>query len=67
MPDKNNRIRELLSRISALEDEIEAIMQQQTEHVLYHLKDGKIRFDQEIEAAQVRAKSSASVAIATGV
>ena len=58
MPDNNNRIRELLSRISALEDEIEAIMQQQTEHVLYQLKDGRIRFDQEIEAAQLRAKKA---------
>jgi len=54
----NNRIRELLTRITALEDEIEAIMQQQKEHVLYQLIDGKIRFDKEIEAAQVQAKKT---------
>lgn len=58
MPETNTRIRELLARITALEDEIEEVMQQQTEHVLYQLKDGKIRFDREIEAAQVRAKKA---------
>lgn len=58
MSDTNNRIRELLSRITALEDEIETIMQQQTDHVLYQLKDGKIHFDREIEAAQLRARKA---------
>lgn len=58
MSDTNNRIRELLARIKEVEDEIEDIMQLQTEHVLYQFKDGKIRFDKEIEAAQVRAKKA---------
>ena len=58
MSDTNTRIRELLARITALEDEIEAIMQQQTEHVLYQLKDGKVYFDEESAAVQVRAKKA---------
>lgn len=45
----NERIREILAQITSLEDEIEEILKTRQEHILYHLKDGRIRFKQEIE------------------
>jgi len=52
----NERIRQLLAQISAIEDEIEDILRARQERVLYRLKDGKIRFRQDIEAAQRKFK-----------
>ena len=51
----NRRIRELLSQITALEDEIEQALRRQ-EHTLYHLQDGKVHFPGQVEAAQLREK-----------
>ncbi|MFQ5658933.1 MAG: hypothetical protein ACE5GZ_00795 [Gammaproteobacteria bacterium] len=47
----NEKIRELLAQITALEDEIEEVLLTQQEQFLYHLKDGRIRFKQGIEEA----------------
>jgi hypothetical protein len=48
----NNRIKEILAQITALEDEVEDILHARQEEVIYRLKDGKIRLRKDIEAAQ---------------
>ena len=45
----NEKIQRILAQITELEDELEDILQAQQEHILYHLKDGRIRFRQGIE------------------
>ena len=52
----NERIRELMTQIKTIEDEIEDILRTRQETVLYRLKDGKIKFSEEIEAAQKKFK-----------
>jgi hypothetical protein len=48
----NPRIQEIINQITELETEVEALLRKQQEHILYRLKDGRIRFDKEIESAQ---------------
>ena len=52
----NARIRELIAQISTLESEIESLLRKQQEHILYQIKDGKVRFSREIEETQRRMK-----------
>ncbi|NIQ13407.1 MAG: hypothetical protein GTO02_03050, partial [Candidatus Dadabacteria bacterium] len=47
----NEKIKELLAQITRLEDEIEDILHEHHESVLYQIKDGKVRFFEEIEEA----------------
>ncbi|MEX2353343.1 MAG: hypothetical protein WD709_04075 [Gammaproteobacteria bacterium] len=54
----NERIRELLAQMTTMEDEIEDILRARQEKVLYRLKDGKIRFKEDIEAAQQKFRKS---------
>lgn len=54
----NEKIQEIMAQITALEDELEDLLQAKQEHILYRLKDGKIRFRQEIEEAHKELKKS---------
>ncbi len=52
----NEHIRGLLAQITALEDEIEEALREQQERILIHVKDGRIRFKEEIEQAHRQLK-----------
>lgn len=52
----NEKIKDLLDRISDIEDEIEDILNEKREHVLYIYKDGKIKFKKDIEDAHKKMK-----------
>ena len=54
----NEQIRELLSQISDIEDEIEDIINQQQEQILYLYEDGKIKFKEGIEDAHKQVKKT---------
>lgn len=54
----NEKIQKILAQITELEDELEDILQEQQEHILYHLKDGRIRFKQGIEEAHKELKEN---------
>jgi hypothetical protein len=54
----NEKIRELMAQITALEDEIEDILRSRREKVLYHIKDGRIRFRHDIEEKQRQIKQN---------
>lgn len=54
----NDQIRELLSQISDIEDEIEDIINQHQEQILYLYEDGKIKFKEGIEDAHRRLKKT---------
>lgn len=54
----NEKIQKILAQITELEDELEDILQARQEHILYRLKDGKIRFKQEIEEAHKELKEN---------
>ena len=54
----NEKIQKILAQITELEDELEDILQAKQEHILYRLKDGKIRFKQEIEEAHKELKEN---------
>ena len=47
----NDKIRELLIQITALEDEIEEVLRKQQEQVVVYLKDGRIRIREELNQA----------------
>jgi hypothetical protein len=47
----NDKIRELLIRITALEDEIEDLLRKQQEQVLVYLQDGRYRIRDELDQA----------------
>jgi len=44
----NDKIRELLIQITALEDEIEEVLSKQQEQVVVYLKDGRVRIREEL-------------------
>lgn len=52
----NDKIQVLLAQITSLEDELEEVLHEQHEHILYQLKDGKIRFEKGIEEAHKELK-----------
>lgn len=52
----NEQIKELLNRISDIEDEIENILKEKREHVLYIYEDGKIKFKKDVEDAHRKMK-----------
>lgn len=52
----NEKIKVLLERISTIEDEIEDILREKREHVLYLYEDGRIKFREEIEEAHKKMK-----------
>lgn len=54
----NEQIRELLSQISDIEDEIENIINQHQEQILYLYEDGKIKFKEGIEDAHRQLKKT---------
>ena len=54
----NEKIQRILAQITELEDELEDILQAQQEHILYQLKDGRIRFRQGIEEAHMELKKN---------
>ena len=54
----NANIRELIAQITALEEELETSLRKQQAHILYQIKDGKIRFAEEIEEAQRKMKQN---------
>lgn len=52
----NDRVRELLNRISEIEDEIEEIVNERREQFLYYYKDGRIKFREGVEEAHRKLK-----------
>ena len=52
----NKQITELLKQISEIEDEIDEILQQQQENLVYIYEDGKIKFKEGIDEAHRRLK-----------
>lgn len=52
----NERIRELLDQISDIEDEIEEIVNEHREQLLYFYKDGRIKFKEGVEEAHRKLK-----------
>ena len=54
----NEQIRELLSQISDIEDEIENIVNQHQEQILYLYEDGKIKFKEGIEDTHRKLKKT---------
>lgn len=54
----NEKIQELLTQISDIEDEIEKIVNEQQEQILYFYKDGKIKFKEGIEEAHRKLKKT---------
>ena len=54
----NDQIRELLSQISDIEDQIEDIVNQHQEQILYLYEDGKIKFREGIEDAHRKLKKT---------
>jgi len=52
----HERIRILLAQIKAKEDEIEDILRERQEKVLFRLKDGKLRFSEDVVTAQKKFK-----------
>lgn len=53
----NDRIRQLLSQISALEDELRAALHEQEERVFFEIKGKRIEFEQQIKQAHGRLKT----------
>jgi hypothetical protein len=54
----NDKIQELLKQISDIEDEIEKVVNEQQEQILYFYKDGKIKFKEGIEEAHKKLKKT---------
>lgn len=54
----NEKIQDLLTQISDIEDEIEKIVNEQQEQILYFYKDGKIKFKEGIEEAHRKLKKT---------
>ena len=52
----NEKIKELLAQITDIEDEIEKIVNEQQEQILYFYEDGKIKFKEGIEDAHRKLK-----------
>jgi uncharacterized membrane protein len=52
----NDKIKELLSQISDIEDEIEKVINEQQEQILYFYEDGKVKFKEGIEEAHKKVK-----------
>jgi uncharacterized membrane protein len=52
----NEKIKELLGQINEIEDEIEKIVNEQQEQILYFYEDGKIKFKEGIEEAHKKLK-----------
>ncbi|HKK16327.1 MAG TPA: hypothetical protein VJ981_06440 [Gammaproteobacteria bacterium] len=52
----NERVRELLNRISEIEDEIEEIVNERREQFLYYYKDGRIKFREGVEETHRKLK-----------
>jgi predicted membrane-bound dolichyl-phosphate-mannose-protein mannosyltransferase len=53
----NERIRELLSQITALEDELRSALQAQEERVAFEIKGKRIEFEQSVRQTHVRLKT----------
>ncbi|MBI4741128.1 MAG: hypothetical protein HY777_06170 [Betaproteobacteria bacterium] len=53
----NDRIRQLLSQISALEDELRSALHEQEERVFFEIKGKRIEFEQQIKQAHGRLKT----------
>ncbi|MBL1142786.1 MAG: hypothetical protein HND53_12230 [Proteobacteria bacterium] len=54
----NDKIKELLDQISDIEDEIEKVINEQQEQILYFYEDGKIKFKEGIEDAHKKLKKT---------
>lgn len=54
----NDKVRELLAQITALEDQIEDSLRSSQDEVIHRLNDGKIRFRKDIEDAQKQFRQS---------
>ena len=54
----NEKIRELLNQITDIEDEIEKIINERQEKILYIYEDGKIKFREGIEDAHKKLKTT---------
>jgi hypothetical protein len=52
----NEKIQELLSQISDIEDEIEKVINEQQEQILYFYEDGRVKFKEGIEEAHKKLK-----------
>ena len=52
----NDKIQVLIAQITSLEEELAEVLNEQQEHILYQLKDGKIRFEKGIEEAHKELK-----------
>jgi hypothetical protein len=52
----NEKIQELLSQMADIEDEIEKVINEQQEQILYFYEDGKIKFKEGIEDAHRKLK-----------
>lgn len=54
----NDKIKQLLSQISDIEDEIEKVINERQEQILYFYEDGKIKFKEGIEDAHKQLKTT---------
>jgi uncharacterized membrane protein len=54
----NDKIRDLLNQISDIEEEIEKVINEQQEQILYFYEDGKIKFKEGIEDAHKKLKKT---------
>ena len=54
----NDKIKKLLSQISDIEDEIESVINEQQEQILYFYEDGKIKFKEGIEDVHKQLKTT---------
>lgn len=52
----NNRIRQILDQITALEDELQKVIEDQEGRIRYQIKDRRVVFEQTIKAAHQRVK-----------
>lgn len=52
----NNRIRQILDQITALEDELQKVVAEQEGRLRYQIKDRRVEFEQTIKAAHQRVK-----------
>ena len=52
----NQRIRELLARISSLEDELQAALHLQQQKEIYRIEGTKVRFEKAVERAHHQLK-----------
>jgi len=52
----NDRIRQILTQITSLEDELRSVLHEQERRMRYQIKDKRIEFERSIEAAHQRLK-----------